>query len=257
MAAQLPEADSPAALTDHHLDLEAVVADRTRELATAIKELEAFTYSVAHDLRAPLRAIHGFSQILLEDFGDRFEGEALDYIQRICRASARMSDLIDDLLRLSQVGRGKIELARTDLSTLLQDIADRLAEREPARRVKFTVEPGIEVHGNARLLSIAFENILGNAWKFTRSRDVADIRIFVREQGSRRLICVSDNGIGFDMRYSHKLFSPFQRLHAADQFEGTGIGLVTVARIIERHGGNVSIKGAVDEGATVSIFLPP
>ncbi len=249
--------DSPAPLAGQNLALEAVVADRTRELATAIKELEAFTYSVAHDLRAPLRAIHGFSQILLEDFGDRFQGEALDYMQRICRASARMSDLIDDLLKLSQVGRGKIELSPTNLSTLVSEVALRLVEREPARQVRFTIEPGIEVQANARLLTIAFENILGNALKFTRPRSVSEIRLFTREQGPRRLICVSDNGTGFDMRYSHKLFSPFQRLHAADKFEGTGIGLVTVARIIERHGGDVSIEGVVDEGATVSIFLPP
>jgi light-regulated signal transduction histidine kinase (bacteriophytochrome) len=253
----MPDSGDPAVLFDQNLALEALVADRTRELHIAVKEFEAFTYSVAHDLRAPLRAIHGFSQVLLEDFGDRFEGDALDYMHRIRRASARMSDVIDDLLKLSQVGRGRIELARTDLSSLVRDVADRLVDLAPARHVQITIEPGIEVQGNHRLLSIAFENILGNAWKFTRPRAVAEIRVFTRMDGQRRLICVSDNGTGFDMRYCHKLFSPFERLHASDQFEGTGIGLVTVARIIERHCGEVSIVGVVDGGATVSIFLPP
>jgi light-regulated signal transduction histidine kinase (bacteriophytochrome) len=236
--------------------LEALVAERTRELAATVKELEAFTYSVAHDLRAPVRAIHGFSRALLEDYGDRFEGESLDHMLRICRASERMSQLIDDLLKLSRVGRGDIERRVVDLSALVAGIGSRLAEREPARDVTLDIEPGVVVRGDARLLTIVLENVLDNAWKFTRRRERAVIRFFTAERDGRRVVCVSDNGTGFDMRYRDKLFAPFQRLHRAEDFEGTGIGLVTIARILARHGGDASIEGVEGHGATVYLFIP-
>jgi light-regulated signal transduction histidine kinase (bacteriophytochrome) len=236
--------------------LEALVAERTRDLAETVKELEAFSYSVAHDLRAPLRAVHSFSRLLLEDYAERFDGEPLDFMQRILRASERMSLLIDDLLKLSQVGRGKIEPVPVDLSAIVTQIAASLREREPARDVRFDIQPGVVTQGDIRLLTIAFENLLENAWKFTRRRDVARIRFHAGEQNGRPAIWIADNGTGFDMRYHEKLFAPFQRLHHATDYEGTGIGLVTVARIIVRHGGEVAINGVEDVGATVSIVLP-
>jgi light-regulated signal transduction histidine kinase (bacteriophytochrome) len=236
--------------------LEALVAERTRDLAETVKELEAFSYSVAHDLRAPLRAVHSFSRLLLEDYADRFEGEPLDFMQRILRASERMSLLIDDLLKLSQVGRGKIERAPVDISAIVRQIAAGLREREPARDVRFHIQPGLMTRGDTRLLTIAFENLLENAWKFTRRREVACIQVHAADQHGRTTICIADNGTGFDMRYHDKLFAPFQRLHHATDFEGTGIGLVTVARIISRHGGAVTISGVEGVGATVSVVLP-
>jgi light-regulated signal transduction histidine kinase (bacteriophytochrome) len=236
--------------------LEALVADRTRELAATVKELESFAYSVAHDLRAPLRAIHSFSRALMEDYGDRFDGDALDFMQRIMRASDRMSQLIDDLLRLSHIGRGDIVPAPTDLSAMITEICMRLAEREPGRHVALDVQDGMVVQGDARLLALAFENVLDNAWKFTRKREAATVRAFMEEQDGRRIVRIADNGTGFDMRYRHKLFVPFQRLHRADDFEGTGIGLVIVARVVARHGGEVWIDGAEGEGTTVSLYIP-
>jgi light-regulated signal transduction histidine kinase (bacteriophytochrome) len=236
--------------------LEALVAERTRDLAATVKELEAFSYSVAHDLRAPLRAVHSFSRLLLEDYADRFDGEPLDFMQRILRASERMSHLIDDLLKLSQVGRGKIERVPVDLSAMVTQVAAALREREPARDVRIDIETGVLTQGDYRLLMIAFENLLENAWKFTRRREVASIRFYTADQDGRRTIRIADNGTGFDMRYHDKLFAPFQRLHHAADFEGTGIGLVTVARIIARHGGEVAIDGADGVGATVSVVLP-
>jgi len=252
----MPNRNTNQTLTKQNTLLEARVEVQNHDLAVAVRELEAFTYSVTHDLRAPLRAINSFSRILLDEHGACFEGEALDFMQRINRASARMSELIDDLLKLSRVGRGVIETAPVDLSALINDVYQRLAEREPHRDVTLNIEPGMVVRGHARLLRIVLENILGNAWKFTRFRHPAVIDCRMTEDTGRRLISMSDNGTGFDMRYHHKLFAPFQRLHDTTEFEGTGIGLVTVARIIERHGGEVSIIGTEGKGATVSIFLP-
>jgi light-regulated signal transduction histidine kinase (bacteriophytochrome) len=230
--------------------------EQTRELENTVKELESFTYSVAHDLRAPLRAISNFSRILVEDYGDRFQGEPLDYLERIVRSSERMSCLIDDLLKLSRIGRGEVGRHSVNLTDIVTEIAARLHEQDGDRIVRFDIEDKVMTSGDARLLAIAFENLLGNAHKFTRYRDEAVIRFFTAAREGRRIICVADNGTGFDMRYRHKLFAPFQRLHREEEFEGTGIGLVTVARIISRHGGEVWIEGAPNQGATVSVFIP-
>ncbi len=237
--------------------LEVTVAEQTRELENTVKELEAFTYSVAHDLRAPLRAISSFSRILLDDYAERFQGEPLDYLERIVRASERMSCLIDDLLKLSRIGRGDVERHSVDLSAIVTESAARLHEQDGARQVRFEIEDKVTAFGDARLLAIAFENLLGNAHKFTRGRTPAVIRFFTAARDGQAIVCVADNGIGFDMRYRHKLFAPFQRLHRDEEFEGTGIGLVTVSRIIARHGGEVWIEGVPDQGATVSVFIPP
>jgi light-regulated signal transduction histidine kinase (bacteriophytochrome) len=236
--------------------LEEIIADRTRELAAAVSELESFSYSVAHDLRAPLRAINSFTQALVEDYGDRFEGEAGLYLDRICKASERMSLLIDDLLKLSRVGRGEISRGPVALSTMIVEIAARVADRHPGRSVRMIVPPALTATGDARLLAIAFENVLDNAWKFTRLQPNAEITVSATSSDDRLEICVADNGAGFDMRYSHKLFAPFQRLHRAEEFEGTGIGLVTVSRIVARHGGQVSIAAELGKGARVHLFLP-
>ena len=243
-------------LVDQNAVLEGIVTERKRELASTVAELEAFTYSVAHDLRAPLRAIQGFGHSLLEDHLHRFDGEALDYLQRIVKASERMSMLIDDLLKLSKVGRGEVERVPVDISSLAASICKSLGERNPGRDVQLEIQPAIVVNGDARLLAIAFENLLDNAWKFSRKRKLAIIRIYGASRNGVCQVCVSDNGTGFDMRYQHKLFAPFQRLHRADEFEGTGIGLVTVMRIIQRHSGSVSIESALDQGTTVIIQIP-
>jgi signal transduction histidine kinase len=168
-----------------------------------------------------------------------------------------MSCLIDDLLKLSRIGRGDVERRSVNLSTIVTEIASRLHEQDGSRKVRFDIQDDVMTAGDPRLLAIAFENLLGNAHKFTRRRDLAVIRFFTAQGAGREIICVADNGTGFDMRYCHKLFAPFQRLHRDDEFEGTGIGLVTVSRIIARHGGEVWIEGAPDEGATVSMFIPP
>jgi light-regulated signal transduction histidine kinase (bacteriophytochrome) len=243
-------------LQSHNIALEALVAERTRELAATVEELEAFTYSVAHDLRAPLRAINSFSRILAEDYADRFQDEASDYLQRISRASEQMSRLIDDLLKLSHIGRGEIEREVVNLSALVIEIGARLAETEPERDVRLDVEKDITVVGDARLLSIAFENLLANSRKFTRRREIALIKVATTPRHGKNFISITDNGTGFDMRYRHKLFAPFQRLHSAKEFEGTGIGLVTVSRIIARHGGEISIEGVQGFGTTVSVYIP-
>jgi light-regulated signal transduction histidine kinase (bacteriophytochrome) len=244
-------------LLDQTTALEVTVAEQTRELRNTVKELESFTYSVAHDLRAPLRAISSFSRILIEEFPDRFQGEPMDYLARIVRSSERMSCLIDDLLKLSRIGRGDVERQSVDLSAVVAEIAARLHEQDGGRTVQFDIQAGVMTAGDTRLLAIAFENLLSNANKFTRHRDVALIRFFTAAHEGRTIVCVADNGAGFDMRYRNKLFAPFQRLHHEDAFEGTGIGLVTVSRIIARHGGEVWIEGAPEQGATVSVFIPP
>jgi light-regulated signal transduction histidine kinase (bacteriophytochrome) len=235
---------------------EALVAERTRQLAATVAELESFSYSVAHDLRAPLRSIQSFANILREDHAHQLQGEALDYMTRIIRSSERMSELIDDLLRLSRIGRGDIRRETVNISAMMSAIGVELAARQPDRKVNLDIQSGIEVQGHAKLLLIAFENLLGNAWKFTGRCDVASIRVFASEQEGLQKICISDNGAGFDMLYLHKLFAPFQRLHRAEDFEGTGIGLVTARRVLARHGGDVTIESIEDHGTTVSVLIP-
>lgn len=245
-----------SSLQNQNAALEVIVAGRTQELAAAVKELESFTYSVAHDLRAPLRAINSFSRAIMDDHAAELSEEPRDYLLRIVRASERMGLLIDDLLKLSRVGRGDVERELIDLSSLLDEINRRLVERNPDRDVTVTVEPGMMVQGDRRLLAIALENVLDNAWKFTRRQPHATITCTETIQNGRRILHVADNGTGFDMRYRHKLFAPFQRLHRDDEFEGTGIGLVTVSRILTRHGGQVAIEGTEGVGTTVSLTLP-
>jgi PAS domain S-box-containing protein len=232
-------------------ELEQRVVGRTAQLEAANKELEAFSYSVSHDLRAPLRSIDGFSQALQEDYGEKVEGQGKDYIRRIRAATKRMADLIDALLTLSRVTRSEIRLENFDLSRLARTIAADLQKIQPDRQAEFIIPEGLTANGDARLLRIVIENLIGNAWKFTSKKENACIELGSLQQGDGKLAYfVKDNGAGFDMAYADKLFGAFQRLHGAEEFSGTGIGLATVQRIIHRHGGRVWAEGKPEKGAT-------
>jgi signal transduction histidine kinase len=233
--------------------------DANRELEGANRELEAFSYSVSHDLRAPLRTIDGFSQILQEDYEAALDEEGLDYLGRVRAASAHMAMLIDDLLDLSRVSRRPLRREPVDLASLATEIIEDLRAAEPERNVEFEAGGDIKAYGDVSLLKVALENLLGNAWKFTEREGVGRIEFGVDRRPRPGLLgpayFVRDNGAGFDQAYSDKLFGAFQRLHGQDEFEGTGIGLATVARIIHRHGGRVWAEGEVGEGATFYFTL--
>ena len=235
--------------------------DANRELEATNHELEAFSYSVSHDLRAPLRSIDGFSQMLLEDYADEFDEEGKDYLGRVRAASQRMGRLIDDLLGLSRVTRGTMNRERVNLSALAEEVAEGSREAKPEGEVEFSAQKGVEVWGDPRLLRVALENLIGNAWKFTAKESEARIEFGVDEELSRRgrvpVYYVRDNGAGFEMAYADKLFGAFQRLHGSDEFEGTGIGLATVQRIVHRHGGRIWARGEVGRGATFYFTLRP
>lgn len=217
-------------------------------------ELEAFSYSVAHDLRAPLRGVDGFSRALLEDYADKFDDEGRGYLEHLRESAQRMGRLIDDLLALSRVTRSELAREQVDLSGLARSVAAQLRRAQPDRRIEIVIAAGMVVDGDARLLRIALENLLGNAWKFTGRSAEPRIELGVTSGGDSAYF-VRDNGAGFDMAYASKLFGAFQRLHSADEFEGTGIGLATVQRIINRHGGRIWAIGEVDRGATFCFTL--
>ena len=233
--------------------------DANRELEGTNRELEAFSYSVSHDLRAPLRAIDGFSQILQEDYEHALDDEGMDYLGRVRAASRHMATLIDDLLDISRVGRRPLRREPVDLSRLAAGIIEELRASQPGREAEFVAGENIMAWGDASLLKVALENLLGNAWKFTAREEVARIEFGAdRDPGPGFLApvyYVRDNGAGFDRAYADKLFGAFQRLHGQDEFEGTGIGLATVARIVHRHGGRVWAEGSVGEGATFYFTL--
>lgn len=226
-----------------------------RALEAVNRELEAFSYSVSHDLRAPLRAIDGFSQAVLEDYGKKLGGEGGDYLRRIRAASQRMGHLIDDILNLSRLGRFEMFIEDVDLSFLARTIAGELQGAHPDRSVEVVVQEGVRARGDARLLRIALENLLDNAWKFSGRNSCPKIEFGCLPEGGRDLYFVRDNGVGFDMAYSDKLFSPFQRLHSAQDFPGTGIGLATVWRIITRHKGRIWTESGPGRGATFYFTL--
>jgi PAS domain S-box-containing protein len=237
-------------------ELELRVRERTAQLEAANQELEAFCYSVSHDLRAPLRSIAGFSDALLEDHAAQLDDEGRRYLQRVRAATGRMAQLIDDLLGLSRLTRAELRREKVDLSALAGEIVAELQRDEPGRRVELAIEPGLVVEGDPQLLQVALDNLLGNAWKFTRNQDRAQIKFgMMLQEEEKPAYYVSDNGAGFDMQYAGKLFGAFQRLHQAHEFEGTGIGLATVQRIIHRHGGSIWATGAVGEGAAFYFTL--
>jgi PAS domain S-box-containing protein len=219
-------------------------------------ELEAFAYSVSHDLRAPLRRIDGFSQALIDEHGAKLDPSGYDYLQRVRDAAQRMGALIDGLLQLSRIGRSDPQLAKCDLAEITRTAAVALREREPARDVELQINGDMIVRGDARLLRIAVDNLLGNAWKFTSRTPQPRIAVSSVEQNGERVFVVRDNGAGFDPAYAHKLFGAFQRLHSSDDFPGTGIGLATVHRIVRRHGGRIWAESVLGAGATFYFTLP-
>ncbi len=238
-------------------DLNMVLQRRATELEVANRELEAFSYSVSHDLRAPLRTIDGFSQALLEDYRDQLPSDAQNFLERVRNAAQRMAKLIDDLLELSRISRIPVERKSIDVSALAQSIAEELQQAEPARRVRFVIQPKLEAHGDSQLLRIAMQNLMNNAWKFTSKLGEARIEIGKSSADGAPAFFVRDNGAGFDISYANKLFGAFQRLHAVTEFPGTGIGLATVQRIVHKHGGRVWAESVVDQGATFYFTLQP
>jgi light-regulated signal transduction histidine kinase (bacteriophytochrome) len=206
-------------------------------------------------LRAPLRAIDGFSQALLEDYGEQLDSAGQNHLQRVRLAAQRMSTLIDDLLNLSRVTRSEMRREKLDLSAVFRSIAEELQREQPSRKVDFVITDGLTVEGDSRLLRVAIENLVGNAWKYTSAHSCARIEFGLKQDNGRPAYFVRDDGAGFDQRYSDRLFGAFQRLHAMTEFPGTGIGLATVQRIIRRHGGEIWAEGAVEKGATFYFTL--
>ena len=244
-----------AELARHRDHLEELVAERTTELAAVNKELESFSYSVSHDLRAPLRAIDGFSQALLEDYADAVDDTGKDYLRRTRKASQRMAELIDDLLLLSRVTRQEMRSETMDLSTSARDICESLEGEQKKSKMNYIIQDHLTTEGDPRLLKIALVNLLSNAVKFTVNKAKPRVEFGMANHGDEKIYYVRDNGVGFQMQHADKLFGPFQRLHKADEFPGTGIGLATVARIIHRHGGRGWAEGAVNRGATFYFTL--
>jgi signal transduction histidine kinase len=225
------------------------------QLEAANEELEAFSYSVSHDLRSPLRIISGFGRVLLEDHADRLDAEGRDSVARMIAASHRMGQLIDDLLNLSRMSRTPVDQGAVDLSGMAREIASRLQAVQPERKVEFVIAEGVTVQGDERLLRLVLENLMDNSWKFTGTRPEARIELGTTEHEGQLACFVKDNGVGFDMAYADKLGMPFQRLHSVSEFPGTGIGLATVRRIIRRHGGRFWIEGEAEKGATTYFTL--
>jgi light-regulated signal transduction histidine kinase (bacteriophytochrome) len=223
---------------------------RSIELAVANKELETFSYSVSHDLRAPLRSIDGFSQALLEDYGKTLDQNGKEYLQRVRKATQRMEQLIDDMLRLSRLTRVEMTMQKVDLSPIATTIIDDLKKTDLGRKVTFIIDENLIAEGDANLLHILLENLLGNAWRFTKKRKQAEIEFGKTQQGKETVFFVRDNGAGFDMKYANKLFIPFQRLHDDTDYPGTGIGLGIVSRIIHRHNGRIWTEAEENKGAT-------
>jgi light-regulated signal transduction histidine kinase (bacteriophytochrome)/HAMP domain-containing protein len=225
------------------------------QVLAANKELDAFAYSVSHDLRAPLRSIDGFSQVVLQDYADKLDDAGRDALQRVRAATQRMGMLIDDLLKLARIGRAELRREPVDLTGLVQEIVAELQQATPDRQVEFAIAPGLKAQGDARLLRVVLENLLRNSWKYTAKQPQPRVEFGSVEVNGGRAFIVRDNGAGFDMKYADKLFGVFQRLHSAAEFEGTGVGLATVQRIITRHGGRIWAEGAVDQGATFYFTL--
>jgi PAS domain S-box-containing protein len=237
-------------------ELEHRVAIRTAQLEVANKELEAFAYSVSHDLRTPLRGIDGFSQILLEEYHNKMDDQGINYLQRVRSAAQRMAQLIEDLLNLSRVSRIEINIQQVNLSEMFREICNDLHATHPERKVELIIAEGINVHGDCRLLRIVMENLVGNAWKFTSKHPTACIEFGTQTDNETLVYFIRDDGAGFDMKHANKLFDPFKRLHSETEFTGTGIGLTTIQRIIHRHGGLVWAKGDVEKGATFYFTIP-
>jgi signal transduction histidine kinase len=242
-------------LRDYQDHLEEKVAERTVELETSNKELKAFSYSVSHDLRSPLRAIDGFCHALADKYSDVLDDTGVQYLERIRSSTQRMGKLIDDMLSLSQISRAPFRPAEIDLAPMAREIVSNLRRSTPGRHVKVDIAESLPCLGDVGLLRIAMDNLLGNACKYTSKTANAHIRFDAEDRDGETVYRVSDNGAGFDMGLSDKLFEAFQRLHRQDEFEGTGIGLATVARIVQRHRGRMRGKGEIGKGATFYFTL--
>ena len=236
-------------------ELERRVQQRTSQLEATNKEMESFSYSVSHDLRAPLRALRGFTEVLLEVHASQLDSRGQDFLRRACAASFQMERIFEDLLKLAQVSRADIQVEDVNLSSMAADIAANLASSDSSRKVEFVIAPECLARCDPRLVRIALDNLLRNSWKFTAKRAEARIE-FGRIEGPEPAFLVRDNGAGFDMAYSKKLFGVFQRLHAVSEYPGTGVGLATVQRIVTRHGGRAWATGEVNKGATFYFTLP-
>lgn len=240
-----------ALLLQAKADLETRVQERTRELQAANSELEAFSYSVSHDLRSPLRALDGFSRILLDTTGDKLDAQQQDYLQRIRAAAKRMGELIDAMLMLARLTNAPIRVQRVDVTAIASELTAELARSDANRQVQITIQPGLVADADARLLRITLDNLLRNAWKFTRETAAATIEVGKTDAA----FFVRDNGVGFEPTLAHNLFLPFQRLHNARTYEGTGIGLATVHRIVVRHRGRIWAESSPGAGATFYFTL--
>lgn len=255
MLAQIEASDS--ALREAREELEQRVQERTRDLVMANRELEAFSYSVSHDLRGPLETISGFGYLLATGYADRMDQAGRDYVQHMRDACRRMSELIDDLLNLSRVSTTAMHTSKVDLTVLTREAARSRAEKEPDRDVQFIIHECKPAIGDPRLLQIVIENLVHNAWKYTSRQQHARIEFGCHEQNDRVIYFIRDNGAGFDPNQRDRLFRPFQRLHSESQFPGTGVGLATVQRIVQRHGGEIWADAAVNQGATFYFTLAP
>jgi signal transduction histidine kinase len=232
------------------------VQERTVQLEAVNRELEAFCYSISHDLRAPLRSIRGFSEVLLERYAQCLDARGQEFLRRACESTEAMDRLIEDLLKLSRLTRVEVQRRPVNLSALAESVADELHKSEPERNVEFVIPPDLKTEGDERLLRVALDNLLRNAWKFTNGRPGARIEVGLTSQEPRAFF-VRDNGVGFDMAFATKLFKVFQRLHSATQFPGSGVGLATVQRIVNKHGGRTWATGEVNQGATFYFTLSP
>jgi signal transduction histidine kinase/GAF domain-containing protein len=228
---------------------------RSADLEASNRELEAFSYSVSHDLRAPLRSIAGFSNVLYEDYADKLDEEGKQYLKKIEASSDLMGQLMDDLLKLSRVTRSELNIEKFNLSEMAHEVVRELVKNEPSRKVKVTIASDLNVQGDKNLLNLVLQNLLGNAWKYSSKTTKPRIEMGTIKHNGKQAYFVRDNGVGFDMAYANKLFQPFQRLHKATEFAGTGIGLATVQRIVRRHGGEVWAESRVGEGATFYFTL--
>lgn len=237
-------------LHQHKDNLEQLVSKRTKELQRLNKELEAFSYSVSHDLRTPLRAIDGFSQALMEDYADKLDETGHDYLSRIRGASQTMAELIDDMLQLSKVTRSELLKESVDLTSIANKVIESHKLLEPDRNLQINIDHGLLCVADKNLITIVMNNLIGNAWKYTGKKELAEISIGKQEIDGKEIFFVKDNGAGFDMQFKNKLFGVFQRLHSTEEFSGTGVGLATAQRILHRHGGTIWAESVVDEGAT-------
>jgi hypothetical protein len=255
ISAAIERQEADQAIRELNAQLEQRVRQRTADLESANRELESFAYSVSHDLRAPLRAIDGYSRLLADDYASQLDDEANVMFQNIRTATQHMNQLINDLLNLSRLTRAEMNLTSVNLSEIAQRIVENLRRQEPERQVKITIQPGLVANGDLSLLQATLDNLLHNAWKFTSRSQQATIEIGGFMDEGNMVYFVRDNGAGFDMQYAQKLFTPFQRLHTSNEFEGTGVGLATVKRIIQRHHGKIWAEGQQGKGATFYFTL--